>query len=116
MATAKTSTKPAAKKTAPATKAAPAAKKAAVAAPVKGAEPKPTTVAKTAVVAKKAAPVKPKFKPGQQIIGTSAAGMETNGRFVALTDTSRGQWVEMNVGDKKNPIIKRYRPKAVRAA
>ena len=111
MATAKKTTSPAAKKAAPATpvvaaKKAPVAKVAAPATPV--------VAAKKAPVAKVA---KPKFKPGQAVIGTSAQGVETTGRFASIDQTDRGEWVNVNIGAKGKPaVIKRYRPKAVRAA
>ena len=111
MATAKKTTSPAAKKAAPATpvvaaKKAPVAKVAAPATPV--------VAAKKAPVAKVA---KPKFKPGQGVIGTSAQGVETTGRFAGIDQTDRGEWVNVNIGAKGKPaVIKRYRPKAVRAA
>ena len=111
MATAKKTTNPAAKKAAPATpvvaaKKAPVAKVAAPATPV--------VAAKKAPVAKVA---KPKFKPGQAVIGTSAQGVETTGRFAGIDQTDRGEWVNVNIGAKGKPaVIKRYRPKAVRAA
>ena len=93
MATAKKTTSPAAKKAAPAT---------------------PVVAAKKAPVAKVA---KPKFKPGQAVIGTSAQGVETTGRFAGIDQTDRGEWVNVNIGAKGKPaVIKRYRPKAVRAA
>ena len=102
----------------------PAAKKAAPATPVVAAKKAP--VAKVAapatpVVAAKKAPVakvaKPKFKPGQAVIGTSAQGVETTGRFAGIDQTDRGEWVNVNIGAKGKPaVIKRYRPKAVRAA
>ena len=118
MATAKKTTSPAAKKAAPATpvvaaKKAPVAKVAAPATPVVAAK-KAAPVAKKAPVAKVA---KPKFKPGQAVIGTSAQGVETTGRFAGIDQTDRGEWVNVNIGAKGKPaVIKRYRPKAVRAA
>lgn len=86
--------------------------------------------AKTPVAAKKVAPAKqaapvaakkaadkPKFKQGQEVIGTSANGNETKGRYAGTRGTHRGLWIDINIAPKGKPAdLKGYRPKAVRAA
>jgi hypothetical protein len=32
------------------------------------------------------------------------------GKVAAINETPRGPWVEVNLGDKKNPLLKRFRP------
>lgn len=39
------------------------------------------------------------------------AGHHTEGRVRGVRETSRGQWVDVNVSaDKKKPLLKAYRP------
>lgn len=67
--------------------------------------------------AKPADKPKVKFKLGQEVIGTSATGAETKGRYAATRDTHRGLWIDINISPKGKPaVLKGYRPKAVRAA
>lgn len=51
------------------------------------------------------------FKPGQKVETRHfASGEGKKGKVVALHNKSNGPWVEVDLGDKKNPLLGRFRP------
>ena len=120
MTTMQTSNTPAVKQTAAPTKAptskTPAVKK--TAAP-KAAPAKKTAVAKKVAAKKVAAkaPVKPKadYKAGARVKTLAVGnGKEYKGYVTKVYSTPTGPFISVNIGDKKNPVIKDFRPARVK--
>ncbi len=71
-----------------------------------------TTTTKSNPAAKKVAP-RTDYKAGTRVKVT-IRGAEQTGRVTGVNETTTGKFIQVNVGDAKNPVIKQFRPAAVR--
>lgn len=57
-----------------------------------------------------------KILPGRAVTIASKRSHHKAGRVVEVSESLRGNWVTVNVGDKKNPEIRKYRESEVSVA
>ncbi len=53
---------------------------------------------------------------GSTVNMQSKRSLQKVGRVADIRDSEKGQWVDVNVGDKKNPVIRTYRPSELTVA
>lgn len=52
----------------------------------------------------------PTFRPGQKVRYTGRDGIERTGKITDIQDGPTGQFLKVNIGDAKKPVMKSIRP------
>lgn len=53
------------------------------------------------------------FRPGQKVVSNKTG---VTGKVIGVRDTQVGQFVDVNFGDKKNPMMRACRPSQIARA